>query len=69
VLVRDEVDHFNTHFRAFQAPMGLASADDRLADCLSQVRESATFSGIPNTERLAEHERTCGVCAIDLNTW
>jgi uncharacterized protein (TIGR03032 family) len=35
---------------------------------LSQVRESAVFSGIAITERLAEHERTCGVCAIDLTT-
>ena len=29
---------------------------------LSQVRESAVFSGIPITERLAAEERTCGVC-------
>ncbi len=35
---------------------------------LSQVRESAVFSGIPITERLAEHERTCGVCVIDLTS-
>jgi uncharacterized protein (TIGR03032 family) len=35
---------------------------------LSQVRESAVFSGIPITERLAAEERTCGVCAIDLTT-
>ena len=35
---------------------------------LSQVRESAVFSGIPITERLAENERSCGVCAIDLTT-
>ena len=35
---------------------------------LSQVRESAVFSGIPITERLAEDLRTCGVCAIDLAT-
>jgi len=35
---------------------------------LSQVRESAVFSGIPITERLAEHQRMCGVCAIDLTT-
>ncbi len=35
---------------------------------LSQVRESAVFSGITITERLAEHERACGVCAIDLTT-
>ena len=33
---------------------------------LSQVRESAVFSGIPITERLAEHERTCGVAVVDL---
>lgn len=33
---------------------------------LSQVRDSAVFSGIPITERLTENERTCGVCAIDL---
>ena len=33
---------------------------------LSQVRESATFSGLPLTERLAE--RTCGVWAIHLLT-
>jgi uncharacterized protein (TIGR03032 family) len=35
---------------------------------LSQVRESAVFSGIPITEWLAEDQRTCGVCAIDLTT-
>jgi uncharacterized protein (TIGR03032 family) len=35
---------------------------------LSQVRESAVFSGIPITERLAEDERTCGVCAIALTS-
>ena len=33
---------------------------------LSQVRESAVFSGIPITERLAPTERTCGVCVVDL---
>jgi uncharacterized protein (TIGR03032 family) len=33
---------------------------------LSQVRESAVFSGIPITERLAANERTCGVCVLDL---
>jgi uncharacterized protein (TIGR03032 family) len=33
---------------------------------LSQVRESAVFSGIPLTERLSE--RTCGVWVVDLGT-
>jgi uncharacterized protein (TIGR03032 family) len=33
---------------------------------LSQVRETAVFSGIPLTERLSAEERTCGVCVVDL---
>jgi len=33
---------------------------------LLQVRESAVFSGIPITERLALEQRTCGVCIVDL---
>jgi uncharacterized protein (TIGR03032 family) len=33
---------------------------------LSQVRESAVFSGIPITERMAADQRTCGVCVVDL---
>src|SRR5262249_13434463 len=33
---------------------------------LSQVRESAVFSGIPITQRLTE--RTCGVWVLDLHT-
>ena len=31
VMVRDEGDHLNTHFRVFQAPMGMALQGDRLA--------------------------------------
>src|SRR4051794_38642222 len=31
VMVRDEGDHLNTHFRAFAAPMGMALDGDRLA--------------------------------------
>ena len=34
---------------------------------LSQVRETAIFSGIEITERLAEVERTCGVWVIDID--
>jgi hypothetical protein len=47
---------------------GLDFAGDFAFVGLSQVRESAVFSGIAITERLAEHERTCGVCAIELTT-
>lgn len=35
---------------------------------LSQVRESATFSGIPLVEELSEGERTCGVYAVDIRS-
>jgi uncharacterized protein (TIGR03032 family) len=34
---------------------------------LSQVRESAVFSGIQITERLKDTERTCGVWVIDIH--
>jgi uncharacterized protein (TIGR03032 family) len=47
---------------------GLDFADNLAFVGLSQVRESAVFSGIPITERLPENERTCGVCAIDLRS-
>ena len=33
---------------------------------LSQVRESALFSGLPLTERLSEEERSCGVWVVDI---
>jgi uncharacterized protein (TIGR03032 family) len=35
---------------------------------LSQVRETAVFSGIPITERLKPEERSCGVWVVDLRT-
>jgi uncharacterized protein (TIGR03032 family) len=35
---------------------------------LSQVRETAVFSGIPITERLTESDRNCGVWVVDLRT-
>src|SRR5262245_28877911 len=47
---------------------GLDFAGDLAFVGLSQVRESAVFSGIPITERLAPEQRTCGVCAVDLTT-
>jgi uncharacterized protein (TIGR03032 family) len=44
---------------------GLDFAGDLAFVGLSQVRESAVFSGIPITERLAPEQRTCGVCVVD----
>jgi uncharacterized protein (TIGR03032 family) len=45
---------------------GLDFAGDLAFVGLSQVRESAVFSGIPITERLAPEERMCGICVVDL---
>jgi uncharacterized protein (TIGR03032 family) len=45
---------------------GLDFAGDLAFVGLSQVRESAVFSGIPITQRLSPEERTCGVCVVDL---
>jgi uncharacterized protein (TIGR03032 family) len=45
---------------------GLDFAVDLAFVGLSQVRESAVFSGIPITQRLSAEERTCGVCVVDL---
>ncbi|MEO6807601.1 MAG: TIGR03032 family protein [Isosphaeraceae bacterium] len=45
---------------------GLDFAGDLAFVGLSQVRESAVFSGIPITERLAPEQRTCGICVVDL---
>jgi uncharacterized protein (TIGR03032 family) len=45
---------------------GLDFAGDLAFVGLSQVRESAIFSGMPITERLAPEQRTCGVCVVDL---
>jgi len=44
---------------------GLAFAGRYAFVGLSQVRQSAVFSGIPITERLAATERTCGVAVVD----
>jgi uncharacterized protein (TIGR03032 family) len=45
---------------------GLDFAGDFAFVGLSQVRESAVFSGISITERLRPEERTCGICVVDL---
>jgi uncharacterized protein (TIGR03032 family) len=47
---------------------GLDFADNLAFVGLSQVRESAVFSGIPITERVKAEEQTCGVCVVDLTS-
>src|SRR5215472_6372027 len=64
------VDLKTGRYEAVAAVPGFTRGLDFVGDLafvgLSQVRESAVFSGIPITERLAPEERTCGVCVVDL---
>jgi uncharacterized protein (TIGR03032 family) len=64
------VDLSTGKYEAVAAVPGFTRGLDFVGDLafvgLSQVRESAVFSGIPITERLAPEERTCGVCVVDL---
>src|SRR5436305_2113744 len=64
------VDLNTGKYEAVAAVPGFTRGLDFVGDLafvgLSQVRESAVFSGIPITERLTPEERTCGVCVVDL---
>jgi uncharacterized protein (TIGR03032 family) len=64
------VDRNTGRYEAVAAVPGFTRGLDFVGDLafvgLSQVRESAVFSGIPITERLAAEQRTCGVCVVDL---
>jgi uncharacterized protein (TIGR03032 family) len=64
------VDLNTGKFEAVAAAPGFTRGLDFVGDFafvgLSQVRESAVFSGIPITERLTPEQRTCGVCVVDL---
>jgi uncharacterized protein (TIGR03032 family) len=64
------VDRNTGRYEAIAAVPGFTRGLDFAGDLafvgLSQVRESAVFSGIPITERLGPEERTCGVCVVDL---
>lgn len=65
------VDPNNGRYEAVAAVPGFTRGMDLVGGLafvgLSQVRESAVFSGIPITERLAPEGRTCGVCVVDLH--
>jgi uncharacterized protein (TIGR03032 family) len=62
------IDPNTSRYKALAEVPGFTRGLDFAFVGLSQVRESAVFSGIPITQRLTENERTCGVCAIDLRT-
>lgn len=47
---------------------GIVFVDNIAFIGLSQVRESAVFSGLPLTERVPEEKRMCGICVVNIDT-
>ena len=65
VMVRDEGDHLNTHFRTFQAPMGLALHGDRLAiGTTVQVWEYVDVPAVDGQARAAPAATTPASCRV-----
>ena len=52
VMVRDEGDHLNTHFRAFQAPMGMALATATGWPSAPRSRSGSSSTSRPSPARL-----------------
>src|SRR5271165_2491654 len=48
VMVRDEGDHLNTHYRAFPSPMGLALADGGSKLALGTTLQVWEFRDVPS---------------------
>src|SRR5262249_17653293 len=48
VMVRDEGDHLNTHYRAFQSPMGLALADGGARLAVGTTLQVWEFRDVPS---------------------
>ncbi len=51
VMVRDEGDHLNTHFRTFKAPMGLALADGGAKLAIGTTSQVWEFRDVPDVAR------------------
>ncbi len=51
VMVRDEGDHLNTHYRSFQSPMGLALADGGSKLAIGTTLQVWEFRDVPSVAR------------------
>ncbi len=54
VMVRDEGDHLNTHFRTFPSPMGLALADGGTKLAIGTTIQVWEFRDVPDVARRLE---------------
>jgi hypothetical protein len=52
VMVRNDGDHLNTHYRAFQAPMGLSLAAGGAKFAIGTTLQVWTFRDVPDVARL-----------------
>jgi hypothetical protein len=58
VMVRDEGDRLNTHFRAFPSPMGLALADGGAKLALGTTLQVWEFRDVPSVARRLARPRS-----------
>src|SRR5215468_11301141 len=60
VMIRDEGDHLNTHYRSFPSPMGLALADGGSKLALGTTMQVWEFRDVPSVasrlERAGKHD-------------
>jgi uncharacterized protein (TIGR03032 family) len=54
VMLRDEGDHLNTHYRTFQAPMGLAIAEGGAKLAIGTTIQIWEFRDVPSVARRLE---------------
>ena len=64
VMVRDEGDRLNTHFRAFKAPMGLALADGGAKFAIGTTLQVWEFADVPAVTAKLEPPGRHDACAL-----
>ena len=64
VMVRDEGDHLNTHYRSFPSPMGLALADGGSKLALGTSLQVWEFRDVPSVSRRLEPPGTHDACFL-----
>ena len=64
VMVRDEGDHLNTHYRAFKSPMGLALADGGARLAIGTTIQVWEFRDVPDVARRLEPAGTHDACFL-----
>jgi hypothetical protein len=64
VMVRDERDHLNTHYRSFPSPMGLALADRGSKLAIGTTLQVWEFRDVPSVARRLEPAERHDACFL-----